>query len=145
MSWVGRPLPRYEDPALLQGRGRYTADLALGARAMRFVRNPVARGRILGLKAPPGATVIAAADLADVKPICARLDDLAEQVEVEIAAETPVTGAKGVGEGGTIGAPAAVLNAIFDALAPLGIGIYEMPITPQRIRQCLRDSKSSPQ
>jgi carbon-monoxide dehydrogenase large subunit len=126
MSWVGRKLPRYEDPALLQGRGRYTADLADGARALRFVRSPVARGRILGIKAPPGATVITAADLADVKPICARLDrpdyvavaqpiladervtyvgepiaavladtaaaaeDLAELVEVEIAAETPV-------------------------------------------------------
>jgi aerobic carbon-monoxide dehydrogenase large subunit len=72
--WVGRRLRRYEDPALLQGLGRYTADFAAGARALRFVRSPVARGRILGAGAPPGATVVTAADLAAVKPICARLD-----------------------------------------------------------------------
>ena len=74
MDWVGRPLPRYEDPVLLQGRGRYTADLADGARPMRFVRSPVARGRILAVTAPRGATVITAADLGNVKPILARLD-----------------------------------------------------------------------
>jgi carbon-monoxide dehydrogenase large subunit len=69
MSWVGRRLPRYEDPVLLQGNGRYVGDLACGARAMRFVRSPVARGRILGIKAPPGATIITAADLVDIKPL----------------------------------------------------------------------------
>jgi carbon-monoxide dehydrogenase large subunit len=64
---------------------------------------------------------------------------------LETLTEASITGAKGVGEGGTIGAPAAVLNAISDALAPFGVGIYEMPITPRRIRQFLRDSKSPPQ
>jgi hypothetical protein len=39
VSWVGRRLPRYEDPVLLRGDGRYVADLARGALAMRFVRN----------------------------------------------------------------------------------------------------------
>jgi aerobic carbon-monoxide dehydrogenase large subunit len=58
---------------LLQGRGRYVADLAGGARAMRFVRSPVARGRILSIKVPPGAQVITAADLHAVKPLCPRL------------------------------------------------------------------------
>jgi hypothetical protein len=47
---------------------------------------------------------------------------------------------KGVGEGGTIGASAAVLNAVSDALAPFGVGIFEMPITPQRILQLLREA-----
>jgi aerobic carbon-monoxide dehydrogenase large subunit len=64
---------------------------------------------------------------------------------LETLTEASVTGAKGVGEGGTIGAPAAVLNAVSDALSPFGIEIYEMPITPQRIRQLLRDKRSSPQ
>ena len=126
MRWVGRPLPRYEDPVLLQGRGRYTADLTQGARILRFVRSPVARGRILVVNAPPAVPIITAAVLGDVKPICPRLDrpdyvpvaqpilarervtyvgepiaaviadtaaeaeDLAEQVTVEIADETPV-------------------------------------------------------
>ena len=74
MRWVGRPLPRYEDPVLLQGRGRYTADLARGARILRFVRSPVARGRILAVNAPPGLAIITAAVLGDVKPLCPRLD-----------------------------------------------------------------------
>jgi carbon-monoxide dehydrogenase large subunit len=126
MRWVGRPLPRYEDLVLLRGRGRYTADLARGARMLRFVRSPVARGRILAVNAPPGVPIITAAALGEVKPICPRLDrpdfvpvaqpifarervnhvgepiaaviadtaaeaeDLAEQVTVEIDAETPV-------------------------------------------------------
>jgi len=59
---------------------------------------------------------------------------------LETLTEASVTGAKGVGEGGTIGAPAAVLNAVSDALAPFGIGIFEMPITPQRISQLLREA-----
>jgi carbon-monoxide dehydrogenase large subunit len=42
-------------------------------------------------------------------------------------------GFKGVGEGGTIGAPAAIANAVADALAPLGIEIAELPITPERL------------
>jgi carbon-monoxide dehydrogenase large subunit len=74
VRWVGRPLPRYEDAVLLQGRGRYTADLAQGACILRFVRSPVARGRILAVTAPPEVQMITAAALSDVKPICPRLD-----------------------------------------------------------------------
>src|SRR5437016_5670757 len=59
---------------------------------------------------------------------------------LESLTEASVTGAKGVGEGGTIGAPAAVLNAVSDALAPFGVGTFEMPITPQRILQLLREA-----
>ena len=58
--------------------------------------------------------------------------------------ETPstnsITKAKGLGEGGAIGAPAAVINAINDALSPFGVSIDEMPATPQRIRAALRAS-----
>jgi len=49
-----------------------------------------------------------------------------------------ITRAKGLGEGGAIGAPAAILNAINDALAPFGVSIDELPATPQRIRAALR-------
>src|SRR4029077_17542622 len=68
MRWVGRPLPRYEDPALLQGRGRYTADLAQGARILRFVRSPVARGRILAVNAPGVEPLMAMADMPRALP-----------------------------------------------------------------------------
>jgi carbon-monoxide dehydrogenase large subunit len=47
-------------------------------------------------------------------------------------------GAKGAGEAGTAGAPASVMNAINDALRPLGAApIVEMPITPERVLRAL--------
>jgi aerobic carbon-monoxide dehydrogenase large subunit len=49
-----------------------------------------------------------------------------------------ITKAKGLGEGGAIGAPAAILNAINDALTPFDVSIDELPATPQRIRAALR-------
>ena len=56
---------------------------------------------------------------------------------VTSAVETPSfrnpLGAKGVGEGGTIGAPPAVVNAVLDALAPLGISTIDMPLKPEKI------------
>jgi carbon-monoxide dehydrogenase large subunit len=45
MTWVGRAIRRLEDPALLTGRGRFTADLP-AAQWVRFLRSPVAAGRI---------------------------------------------------------------------------------------------------
>jgi len=76
-------------------------------------------------------------------PLTASLADylpptLMEVPPIEIAhLETPtdatLTGAKGLGEGGAIGAPAAVINAIADALAPLGVEPLEMPVTPSRL------------
>lgn len=51
--------------------------------------------------------------------------------------ETPATsnplGVKGVGEAGTIGSTPAVVNAIVDALAPMGVTNIEMPCTPERV------------
>jgi carbon-monoxide dehydrogenase large subunit len=56
--------------------------------------------------------------------------------------ETPTLqsqlGAKGVGEAGTAGAPGAVMNAINDALAPLGARVAKMPFTPERILRALK-------
>jgi carbon-monoxide dehydrogenase large subunit len=67
-TWVGRSIRRFEDPALVTGRGRFTADLR-AVHWVRFVRSPVAAGRIERIIAPQGATVITAADLDGVKPI----------------------------------------------------------------------------
>ncbi len=55
---------------------------------------------------------------------------------------TPL-GAKGVGEGGAIPAPAAVANAVEDALAHLGVVIRALPITPERVWRWL-DRRPSP-
>jgi len=61
--------------------------------------------------------------------------------------ETPTPnselGAKGAGESGVVAAPAAVLNAVNDALAPLNASVEAIPITPQRIRAALDRSGSA--
>jgi aerobic carbon-monoxide dehydrogenase large subunit len=54
-------------------------------------------------------------------------------VHLETVSPTTLGGFRGMGEGGTIGAPAAIANAIADALAPLGIDINELPVTPERL------------
>jgi len=72
MTWVGRSIRRLEDPALLRGRGRFTADFK-AAHRVRFVRSAVAAGRIGKITAPDGATVITASDLNGVKPIAPAL------------------------------------------------------------------------
>jgi carbon-monoxide dehydrogenase large subunit len=84
-------------------------------------------------------------------PLTATLADYLAPTAHEIPAielhhmETPstesITKAKGLGEGGGIGAPAAVINAINDALSPLGVEIDEMPATPQRVRALLRKAE----
>jgi carbon-monoxide dehydrogenase large subunit len=54
-------------------------------------------------------------------------------VHLETESPTTLGGFRGMGEGGTIGAPAAIANAIADALSPLGIEINELPVTPERL------------
>jgi aerobic carbon-monoxide dehydrogenase large subunit len=72
LAWVGRSIRRVEDPALLTGRGRFTADLPAVHR-VRFVRSSVAAGRIEKIIAPDNAIVVTSADLAAVKPIAPAL------------------------------------------------------------------------
>ena len=64
-----------------------------------------------------------------------RADDLPELLSefVEVMATTNPLGVKGAGEAGATGAPPAVMNAILDALRPLGIEHIDMPATPSQI------------
>ncbi len=55
----------------------------------------------------------------------------------ETPSPTTLGGFRGMGEGGTIGAPAAIANAVTDALAPLGIEVNELPVTPERLFRML--------
>jgi carbon-monoxide dehydrogenase large subunit len=50
-------------------------------------------------------------------------------------------GSKGVGEAGTIGALSATINAVCNALEPLGVRHLEMPATPDRVWAAIRDAK----
>jgi CO/xanthine dehydrogenase Mo-binding subunit len=60
--------------------------------------------------------------------------------------ETPspatIGGVKGVGEAGTISTPAAILNAIADALSPFGVSIDRAPVTPMYLRELLRGARN---
>jgi aerobic carbon-monoxide dehydrogenase large subunit len=86
---------------------------------------------------------IQTATLADYLPPTSSEIPPIELHHVESPAASSVTGAKGLGEGGTIGAPAAIINAVNDALSPFGVAIDEIPATPQRIRAALRASGAS--
>lgn len=86
---------------------------------------------------------ILTATLADFLPPTSREIPPIELLHLETLNGATVTRAKGLGEGGAIGAPAAILNAINDALVPLGVTIDEMPATPQRIRAALRQARRS--
>lgn len=48
-------------------------------------------------------------------------------------------GAKGMGEGGAIGAPAAVVNAVADAIAPLGLTVTRTPLTAERVWRLIHE------
>ena len=65
----------------------------------------------------------------DVPPI--------ETHHIETPAPSIAGGFKGAGEAGATGAPAAILNAVNDALAPLGVMLTDQPVTPARVIQAL--------
>src|SRR5438132_5384732 len=57
---------------------------------------------------------------------------------LETPSPTMPGGIKGMGEGGTIGAPAALANAVADAVAPLGVTITALPIVAERLARLPR-------
>jgi aerobic carbon-monoxide dehydrogenase large subunit len=71
--------------------------------------------------------------------------EVPEMTVIHLESESPTTlgGMRGMGEGGTIGAPAAIANAVADALAPLGIEINELPITPERLFGLIAAARTS--
>ena len=48
-----------------------------------------------------------------------------------------------MGEGGAIAPPAAIANAVRDALAPLGAEVNETPLTPRRVLAAIRQAQAS--
>jgi aerobic carbon-monoxide dehydrogenase large subunit len=70
-------------------------------------------------------------------PMAGEMPDI-EVAHIMTPTATSELGAKGVGEAGTAGAPAAVMNAINDALAPFDARVTAQPITPKRVLRALR-------
>jgi carbon-monoxide dehydrogenase large subunit len=69
-------------------------------------------------------------------PMSAEMPDIVID-HVHTPTRSSELGAKGAGEAGTAGAPAAIMNAINDALAPLGANVSTQPFTPERVLQAL--------
>ena len=60
----------------------------------------------------------------------------------EVPTPTNPLGVKGAGEAGTVGALSAVMSAINGALEPLGADFIDMPATPMKVWQAIRDAKN---
>ena len=58
----------------------------------------------------------------------------------EVRAPNNPLGIKGAGEGGTAAAPPAIINALIDALRPLGVRHIDMPVTPERVWRAIREA-----
>jgi aerobic carbon-monoxide dehydrogenase large subunit len=71
----------------------------------------------------------------DMPPVVSEFD------ESQPCTHNPL-GAKGCGEAGSIGAPAAIVSAVLQALRPLGVTDVELPLTPQRIWQSIHSART---
>ena len=71
--------------------------------------------------------------------------EMPESVEVRILEETPTPlnplGVKGTGEGGSSGCGATIANAVADALAPLGVTITALPLSPDRLHRLIEEHR----
>jgi carbon-monoxide dehydrogenase large subunit len=115
----------------------------------RLVNPALVEGQIAGgiAQGLGGALMEHCAYDGDGQPLCGTLMDYAVPTATDVPAfelhhlETPAPsiagGFKGAGEAGTTGAPAAILNAVNDALAPLGAMLTDQPITPERVLRAL--------
>jgi aerobic carbon-monoxide dehydrogenase large subunit len=83
------------------------------------------------------------ASLLDYAVPRARDVPMVEMSHLEIPAPGNPLGVKGLGEGGTVGAHAAVANAVADALLPLGIVVRATPLSPDAIGRLLHASPPS--
>jgi aerobic carbon-monoxide dehydrogenase large subunit len=73
-------------------------------------------------------------------PRAADMPNVETQLE-EIPCKTNPIGVKGIGESGTIGAPPTIINALIDALRPLGVEHIDMPATPLRVWQAIERAR----
>lgn len=79
-----------------------------------------------------------AASLADyLVPVATNVPEIGI-VHIEADLPNNIGGFRGMGEGGTIGAPATIANAVSDALSHLGVSVETLPITPERIFRMLQ-------
>ncbi len=90
----------------------------------------------------PDGNILTTSLMDFLPPTAAEIPDIAI-IHLETVTDSSITGAKGLGEGGAIGAPAAVINAVNDAIAHLGAEVNEMPATPERVRAAIRSAAAA--
>ena len=73
-------------------------------------------------------------------PRAGHLPDFETEATVTPSPRNPL-GVKGIGEAGTIAAPPAVVNAVLDALAPLGVEHVDMPVTDETVWRAVEDAR----
>jgi carbon-monoxide dehydrogenase large subunit len=64
-----------------------------------------------------------------------------ETDENPVPTKTNPLGVKGAGEAGNVGALAAIMNAVVDALSPLGVAHIDMPATPEKVWRAIRAAR----
>ena len=92
------------------------------------------------VKDPESGQLLSGSFMDCALPRAADLPAFSTEILEVPCANTP-TGVKSVGEAGSTGAPAAVVNAIVDALRPLGVKHLEMPATPHAVWQAIQVAK----
>jgi len=142
-----------------------TAEVDIGTGAIRLLRvaavedcgvmlNPtIVDGQVLGgVVQGIGAAILEEAAYDDdsqfqagslmdyLYPTTTQIPDI-EIVHLETPSTVTAEGVKGMGEAGTIASPAAVVNAVADALAPFGVTINRTPLTPSYILELLRETR----
>jgi carbon-monoxide dehydrogenase large subunit len=129
--WAVDDVGRTLNPLLLEGQTHGGIAQGIGQALMEEVVHEPVTGQLLSGSfmdyAMPRAT--------DVPSIRAECRD--------VPTPTNPLGVKGGGEGGAVGAPPAVVNAILDALAPLGVEDVPMPATPERVWRAIRDARGA--
>ncbi|MEH7480700.1 xanthine dehydrogenase family protein molybdopterin-binding subunit [Neobacillus drentensis] len=77
--------------------------------------------------------------------LCPTAMEIPQMDTIHIECPSPFTplGTKGMGEGGTIPSPAAVANAVEDALAPFGVRVNELPLSPERVLEAINQGELS--
>lgn len=89
-----------------------------------------------------GGTLLTASFQDYALPRATNVPDVETHHTVTPAPGNPL-GVKGVGETGTTAAPAAIANAVVDALAPLGVEHLDLPITPESVWRAVEDHRST--
>ncbi|WP_151448301.1 xanthine dehydrogenase family protein molybdopterin-binding subunit [Lacisediminimonas profundi] len=132
---------RVKDYVVADDCGRMINPLIVAGQAQGAVAQGIGAALLEEVVYDEGGQILTASLVDYVAPSAPEVPDI-RMVHVQCGAPATIGGFRGMGEGGTIGAPAAVANAISDALQPLGIEITELPVTPERLFRLISEARA---